>query len=370
MGDTYIMKHIKELDGLRGLMALWVVAGHSYEAIPSLTKVIPITLMNDFAVDVFIVLSGFVIFNFLHKNKVSYKTYLTQRAMRLFPIYLVVTALTISSIYFYRDILELAPLSPSTEHRIYQVDTYLSNQIAHFIPHLFLLQGLVPERILPLAGTTIVGQAWSASVEWQFYLIAPVLFVFFGKLFKSPTTRAFLLAGSFILVMILLSKALHNKAFAGGSMSAFLIGFISFFFYRDIFPSITLSKLKIAAFFVIASTLLLMKKDSIGFLIWFSTFFAVLISMKSEKGNLITKSLDNVIMQAVGKVSYSVYMVHMLVIYFTLYAFVELDITVGVSYLMLVPLSIILSLLISMFTFKFVEYPMMRLGKRLTQNPA
>ncbi|WP_147150491.1 acyltransferase family protein [Serratia plymuthica] len=362
------MKHIKELDGLRGMMALWVVAGHAYEAIPSMTKLIPITLMNDFAVDVFIVLSGFVIFNYLNKNGSSYKTYLTQRAMRLFPIYLVVLALSISSIYFYREILTIAPFSPSTEHRLYQVDTYLSNQMAHLLPHLFLLQGVIPERMLPLAGTTIVGQAWSASVEWQFYLIAPVLFVFFGKFFTSPKTRAFLLAGSFVLAMILLSKVLHNKAFAGGSMAAFLVGFISFFFYRDIFPNMTIAKLKVTAFLVIVTILLLMKKDSVGFIIWFSTFFAVLISMKNEKRNLITRLLDNGVMKVVGKVSYSVYMVHMLVVYFTLYAFVEMEVAVGVNYLMLVPLSILLSLLISIFTFKFIELPMMNLGKKLTQR--
>ncbi|MCC4105228.1 acyltransferase family protein [Serratia ureilytica] len=364
------MRHIKELDGLRGLMALWVVAGHAYEAIPSMTKIIPITLLNDFAVDVFIVLSGFVIFNLLNKGKLSYKKYITQRWMRLFPIYLVVLAASISSMYFYREILTIAPFSPSTEHRIYQVDTYLSNQISHLLPHIFLLQGVIPERILPLAGTTIVGQAWSASVEWQFYLIAPVLFVFLSKLMASPSNRAFLLAFSFLVVMILLSKILHNKAFAGGSMASFLIGFISFFFYRDILPSITLAKLKTISFLVVVSSILLLKKDCIGYVIWFVTFFAVLIGMKSERGNLITKSFDNKIMQIVGKVSYSVYMVHMLVIYFSLYLFVALEVNVGFGYLMLVPISIIVSLIISMVTFKFIEQPMMNLGKRVSQKLA
>lgn len=351
-------------------MALWVVAGHAYEAIPSMNKSIPITLLNDFAVDVFIVLSGFVIFNLLNKNKLSYKKYITQRWMRLFPIYLVVLAVSISSMYFYRDILTIAPFSPSTEHRIYQVDTYLSNQASHLLPHLFLLQGLIPERILPLAGTTIVGQAWSASVEWQFYLIAPMLFVFLSKLIASPSNRALFIAFSFLVVMILLSKVLHNKAFAGGSMGAFLIGFISFFFYRDIFPNITLAKLKVVSFFVVITSILLLKKDCIGYVIWFVTFFAVLISMKNERGNLITKFFDNRVMQIVGKVSYSVYMVHMLVIYLSLYLFVALDVNAGFGYLMLVPMSIIVSLIVSMVTFKFIEQPMMTLGKRVSQRLA
>lgn len=186
----------------------------------------------------------------------------------------------------------------------------------------------------------------------------------------SPSNRAFLLALSFLVAMILLSKVLHNKAFAGGSMAAFLMGFISFFFYRDIFPIITLTKLKVISFFVVVSSVLLLKKDCIGYVIWFATFFAVLISMKSERGNLITKLFDNRIMQIVGKVSYSVYMVHMLVIYFSLYLFVMLEVNVGFEYLMLVPISIIVSLIVSLGSFKFIEQPMMNLGKRVSQKLA
>lgn len=153
-------------------------------------------------------------------------------------------------------------------------------------------------------------------------------------------------------------------------MAAFLMGFISFFFYRDIFPIITLAKLKVISFFVVVSSVLLLKKDCIGYVIWFATFFAVLISMKSERGNLITKLFDNRIMQIIGKVSYSVYMVHMLVIYFSLYLFVRLEVNVGFGYLMLVPISIIVSLIVSMGTFKFIEQPMMNLGKRVSQKLA
>lgn len=92
--------------------------------------------------------------------------------------------------------------------------------------------------------------------------------------------------------------------------------------------------------------------------------------MKSERGNLITKLFDNRIMQIIGKVSYSVYMVHMLVIYFSLYLFVRLEVNVGFGYLMLVPISIIVSLIVSMGTFKFIEQPMMNLGKRVSQKLA
>ncbi|WP_407301782.1 hypothetical protein ACHQJB_13725 [Raoultella planticola] len=53
------MKYIKELEGLRGIMALWVVAGHAFVSLPLLSGKLPANLMNTQAVDVFIMLSGF-----------------------------------------------------------------------------------------------------------------------------------------------------------------------------------------------------------------------------------------------------------------------------------------------------------------------
>ncbi|HBR0984086.1 acyltransferase family protein [Klebsiella pneumoniae] len=358
------MKHIKELDGLRGLMALWVVAGHAYEAIPSISRFIPMTLMNDFAVDVFIVLSGFVIFNYLNTNPgVSYKKYIKQRALRLFPIYLVVTALTISSIYFYRDILTDAPLSPSTEYRIYQIDVFLNDMVQHIIPHLFLLQGIIPERILHLSGTTIVGQAWSASVEWQFYLIAPFLFIFFDKVIKFPTVKKTFIIILFVIVFLIFSKLMYNKAFIGTGAGPFFVGFMSFYFLRDVYHRISTQSLILISLCTIIATILLLKKDCVGYLIWFVVFSAVLIKNKLSKENVITKLFDNKISQVIGKVSYSVYMIHMLVIYFVLYLMVSFSLPLSM-YILLVPLSMVASVIISIYTYKYIEYPMMQLGKR------
>lgn len=360
------MKHIKELDGLRGLMALWVVAGHSYEAVPSLSKFIPMTLLNDFAVDVFIVLSGFVIFNYLNNNSVSYRQYITQRAMRLFPIYLVVLAITIASIYFYRDILIISPESPSTEYRIYQVDVFLANAWQHILPHLFLLQGLIPDRILHLAGTTIVGQAWSASVEWQFYLVAPLLFVFFNKIINNSSMKVILAILISIVIIMLASRFMANKAFVGSSLSSFFVGFLSFFFFRDFYPKASAHSIRLIGLCVIAATILLLKKECIGYLIWFVVFFSVLLGRKTGIENIITKPLNNSLILTIGKVSYSIYMVHMLVIYFTLYLFVKLSVPVGAHYTWLVPISMIASFIISIYTFKYIEYPMMTLGKKMS----
>ena len=44
-----------------------------------------------------------------------------------------------------------------------------------------MLHGIVPETILPRSSIALLGPAWSISLEWQFYLVAPLLFLFLDK---------------------------------------------------------------------------------------------------------------------------------------------------------------------------------------------
>ncbi|HEO1574281.1 TPA: acyltransferase [Klebsiella aerogenes] len=89
------MRYIKELEGLRGLMALWVVFGHSLAALPIINKHLPPTALNSYAVDVFIMLSGFVIFFMIDNKRQPYLQYIVQRFFRIFPLYILVLVISI-----------------------------------------------------------------------------------------------------------------------------------------------------------------------------------------------------------------------------------------------------------------------------------
>lgn len=103
------MRYIKELEGLRGLMAIWVVLGHSLAALPIINKHVPPTLLNSYAVDVFIILSGFVIFFMIDNKKQSYPQYIIQRFFRIFPLYLLILAVSVFLINFTRDVFLIYP---------------------------------------------------------------------------------------------------------------------------------------------------------------------------------------------------------------------------------------------------------------------
>src|SRR3954471_23741358 len=85
-------ERVTELEGLRGLLAWWVVAGHLLvvAGIPGAALPLPfrILLRGDIPVDVFIILSGFVIFMLLDKGRDTFPSFITRRFFRLFPTYL------------------------------------------------------------------------------------------------------------------------------------------------------------------------------------------------------------------------------------------------------------------------------------------
>lgn len=83
---------ILEFEGLRGLLAWWVVVSHALFAagftLDTLPRGIRILAHGDYAVDVFIILSGFVIFKLLREGKEPWRVFMVRRVFRLFPVYL------------------------------------------------------------------------------------------------------------------------------------------------------------------------------------------------------------------------------------------------------------------------------------------
>ncbi len=99
---------------------------------------------GDWAVDGFIILSGFVIAKLISEKPEPYLGYISRRFFRLYPVYLICLALAV---------LLLSP----------RLDPGL------LVSHLALAQGLLTGS----GSTAILVPSWSISLEWQYYLIAP-----------------------------------------------------------------------------------------------------------------------------------------------------------------------------------------------------
>src|SRR6186713_2887882 len=149
---------IHSLHGLRGLMAWWVVLGHSFVAVG---WHVPLIERNTLAVDVFIMLSGFVISMLIERKAEPYGVYIVRRAFRLFPLYLV--ALAISAALLPVQLLAWQSLvaNRSNLYRIELVQQALADLPLHLGINLPLAQGLAPKIVGSDIPYAIIGQAWS-----------------------------------------------------------------------------------------------------------------------------------------------------------------------------------------------------------------
>jgi peptidoglycan/LPS O-acetylase OafA/YrhL len=157
------------MDGFRGGLAVYVMVGH---AVPM--AVLPGWAEAPFrhgeaAVDLFFALSGLVIIFSLSHHAGRFWPFMLARGRRLLPVYVVALALSLC-------VLALgSPVLPWTAG-VPLADDILGGGMPpalgwHVAAHLVLVQGLLPQGLLPFAYVTLLGPAWSLSAEWQFYLL-------------------------------------------------------------------------------------------------------------------------------------------------------------------------------------------------------
>ncbi len=170
------IKYIKQLDSIRAIAVLLVIIAHWF---PESHKLNIYTRVFN-GVDIFFVLSGFLITKILLENRIEaektgvtkiniIKNFFTRRFLRIFPIYY----LTIFVIYIFGN---------STGTDIKSSFLYFLTYTSNF--YFFNRQ----------AWDGMLSHLWSLSVEEQFYLIWPWFMLFLNK-------RALL---SFILLSILI----------------------------------------------------------------------------------------------------------------------------------------------------------------------
>jgi peptidoglycan/LPS O-acetylase OafA/YrhL len=148
--------YVPELDGLRAVAVLLVLAGHCY--VPGFTG-------GYIGVDVFFVLSGYLITNVLRRND-DLKHFYARRARRLLPAFVLMLAAYLVLFTLYRP--DYAYHLRDAGYAFFYLSDYT-----------YAFQGR-PE---------FIGHTWSLAVEEHFYILWPLLFVRF-----RPKAKALLIA--------------------------------------------------------------------------------------------------------------------------------------------------------------------------------
>jgi len=165
------------MEGLRGFAVLLVFFVHAHALFGNYAASQPILGWNSHflgdigntGVDLFFVLSGYLIYGALIRKKVSYLNFLRRRVERIYP-----TFLAVFCVYL---ILSVAFESESKIH-----GSFLSAGI-YILENAFLLPGIFPIK-------PIITVAWSLSYEFFFYLLIPIVVWLAGMRGWKSATRA------------------------------------------------------------------------------------------------------------------------------------------------------------------------------------
>ena len=314
------LKKITELDGLRGFLSIWVVVVHLLPTIgfdpQSLGMFSPI-FGESVRVEIFFIISGFVIFGMLKKNNMNYFSYIKGRIFRIYPLFILAfLASMLMSGITHEALIDSAFHGPRTEQRLHLTEESWQNWPYHLLAHATMLHGLIPADWLPNAAYAFLGQAWNISTEFQFYIIAPALLMLFRRPFSI---QSILFMASGIAFYYIYDNS--NPANLFRYIHYFFIGIFSHYIWNISFSRATFLKTQ-TVFILFAGILLL----DIAIGLWSLVFFSVLLYRdKSKKPNLVCKFLNTQLMQWFGKISYALYLLHMIPLYIAMYFLNSMD---------------------------------------------
>jgi len=356
------------LNGLRALAALSVVVFHltmefaDFNLDPHLLG----TLANGspkgfamagFGVTIFFALSGFLITYLLlaekQKQEINIKNFYVRRILRIWPLYyLYLVAVLIVIFYF--------------GFRFNGSVLLMYNFFAANFP--FVLENIphIAESTLPF-----LRHYWSLGVEEQYYLFWPWVV----KKIKSRLT-AFVI--SFISIFIILKFVFHflfpqtiiAACFNVIRFDCMLIGSLGAIFYfnkQALFLKLCTSKIAQAlAWFIIL--LLLLNRFHIASIIDHEIISGVtvilILGQITVKNRLI--NLDNKICDFLGKISYGMYVIHPLIIFFSARILKGIEMPAVLKYIFVYSFVTGVTIFISWLSYEYFEKRFLKIKMKYT----
>lgn len=319
-----------EIDGLRAIAVLAVIAFH-FGYFPN----------GYLGVDVFFVISGYLITNILYTQcidgNLSLRQFYIRRARRIMPLILFINLIAL--------IIGLGVMLPDDLENLAQsviATNFCSNNI---------LQALTTKNYWDTANEfKPLMHTWSLGIEEQFYLLYPIVFL----LIPAGKPRWLM----FVLLFLTTASLLLLFSGYGAHQKFYLLPFRFFELSSGGLLAIYTARKKVSAAFQGVGVILLFAVllGASGFpgytkicLVVLATL--LLLAPAPDKKTWSRLLLQNPVIAAIGKISFSLYMWHQLVLAFTRY-FVLQEITIVQSiaiFLVIVVLSIA--------TYFFVERP-------------
>ena len=151
--------------------------------------------------------------------------YIFRRLFRLYPAFIVTFEISVLLTPMSMEALIALPGDSARNLErieIFQGSLYYAE--LHITAHLTMLHGIVPGHLLPFTDYAFLGQAWSISMEWQFYLLAPIFF----SLTRGSYLPLRIGAALAVAAVLHKSRIWFGQGYIGGHVAWFALGMGSF----------------------------------------------------------------------------------------------------------------------------------------------
>jgi peptidoglycan/LPS O-acetylase OafA/YrhL len=349
-------ERVEQLDGLRGIFSVLVVAHHHNAFKDSVFYNNFFVINANLFVDFFFVLSGFVIgMNYTSKLKTSgdFVSFVKKRFIRLFPL------------LFFTEMVFLV------SHLIGE-NSALKNAPGLDASYYLMV---VSDTLTFMGSTPVFGgwiglnyPSWSISAEMVSYIVFGLISLLFPFRKNIAFLLIILLSAAFIIHRgeYLLS---YDYGFIRGLL-CFCMGLLTYEVIKN--KRVNLSFLEFPFLVVLVSTMYLMHHFNLN--LWklaFPVIFSAGIFIFCNSTGMITRLLMTPLFQYLGRISYSIYLNHaivlilMNVLLFRKLKYPPTEPMIGLSLL----LSIVITIIYSHFTYKWIEVGVGKfLRKKLATN--
>ena len=315
---------IPELDGLRGLAILMVVLFHYVEqqgqvASPSVSLIQRVVIMGWSGVDLFFVLSGFLIGSILldaRNSPVYFKTFYIRRFLRIIPIY-----------YLWVVAYILLVLLTGAFLRTHSNSGMIAGLNIKVYGYFLFLQNIIMSPFGGIAGAWF-GHLWSLAVEEQFYLCSPVVL----KILSPRSLNAFLVSvivGAPLLRILMIHVHVNSQlmtvlmpcradSLAVGMLAALLWGRADFRSRwaantKSVYTALVVLLIGMAALWKWSPQTETLGMETFGFT-WMAFFYVtVLLVAISMPSSLVARWARTNWLGKLGRISYCIYIVHIVV---------------------------------------------------------
>ena len=346
------MKYLKQLDSLRAIAVTLVIIHHWF---PENSRLRLYTgLFN--GVDIFFVLSGFLITRILLQNRndaeqmelsksTIIKNFFIRRVLRIFPIYY----LFLFGMFLFAHATDTTIRENFIYYVTYTVNIYFYN-----------IQGW----------DGMLSHLWTLSVEEQFYLIWPWLMLFPRKSWLLPIILSSIITG--ILMQLLFPQTMLLTytcldGFGAGAFIAWALVYNPRFLVltKMLWPVLAICGFSLQLIQFLGYPIPIPSRTLTAFVVLW-----VILQVLKERNKplLLYFILNNRILIFIGKISYGIYLYHFMIPYFSygfLYKinhFLPTAITKYYFYLFRLE-NFFLVILLAYLSWRFIELPVLRLKK-------